>query len=122
MANIRYNPNKINDIIVGAVQHAVTDMREMAEKYGFKRIIFSEHASVYTPSVTFNDDNGENWYEEVRELDFTDKECIIVKGESCEGYLDKWYGDYFDVGHTIGRIYYAVAEICNHDDIKECEK
>lgn len=109
------NPNKYNFLICNSVAACTREMVILAGIYGIKRIEFKNYPQIDTPSVTFNCDEIAE-YADVKALVFdSDDAPVIIEGEhDWKAYLDDDYGDYFDVAHSVGRIYHAFIEVIQY--------
>lgn len=127
---MRMNESLVNNLIVNAVQTATRDIREAFVENGLRMIRLSLHEDIDLISATFNNDNNESAWCNITEIMYTPSEgdfyfTIIgedVDGNMWSGYLDKYYGDYFDVAQSIGHIYEAVAMIVNKGEFFDIEK
>lgn len=122
------NENKVNDMIVDAVQYAINDFKNIFEKFNLTKVNFSLHEDIDFISAVFNNDNNECAWCNITEVVIAESgEWFTIMGEDSDGrlwsgYLDKHYGEYFDVAQSIGQIYQAIVHIANEDGFKDIEK
>ena len=73
--------------------------------------------------VTFNNDKGEVSCQELGEITYQDDSNLVYISTDCKfsGYTDGYYGDYFDVAQSLPKIYAAIVDIVNANDVKPNE-
>lgn len=111
--------NRYNDRTVSLVQDCVNELLELAERHGIGHINFQKHP-VDIPNATFNDDCGHIKWSPVKRVEFKE-ETIVIHSEDQTAYVDRTYGDYFDVAQSLPQIYAAVID-CIEDGIHEDER
>lgn len=103
--------NKYNNLICKAVQNCTEEIVSLMKERGLRMVDFVEH-DIDLPTTTFeNGSSGEYSFECIESIFLDSEENIILNGESgIQAYLDRTYGDFFDVADTVGKIYAALYD------------
>lgn len=115
-------PDFWQNAIYQAVKGCFADIFALMRNNHLKEVDFQRHEADGTlsdrPTATFDEPDGENEniaYEHVNKIRFSDSgDEILISGTTMSAYIDKDGGDYFDVAHSIGRIYAALAEVISN--------
>lgn len=123
-----YQREKYNTQIVSLVVSCHRDILEIMKSNKVKRILFNQHQNVLEDSVsaTFEDldDFGLTARLDVGELCIENEGGDLVyisEDNRFSGYTDGYYGDGFDIGNSLPRIYAAVCDIANAGDFRDNE-
>ena len=114
---------KVSDL----VSQCHKDIVEIFKNHNIAKIYFSQHEDVLQegiPSATFNDDNNDAEWRELGEVSYCEgtRDLIYISADcKFSGYTDGYYGDYFDVAQSLPKIYAAICDIVNADDLKPNE-
>lgn len=121
-----YYRNRYNDRAMDMVQSIYRDIKDFAEEYKVAKIDFSLHSEEIfdggVPEARFSNYNDETSYQEVGEIIINDDSIAIVS-KDCRftAFVDEYYGDYFDVAESLPKIYAAICDILNGNDLKPIE-
>lgn len=113
---------KVSDLVSACHKDIVDIMKEN----GIEKIMFYQHEDVLeegVPMVTFNNDKGKVSYQELGEITYMDDSNLVYISHDCKfsGYTDGYYGDYFDIAQSLPKIYAAIVDIVNANDVKPNE-
>lgn len=114
---------KVSDLVSACHKDIVNIMKENS----IEKIMFYQHEDVLQegiPSATFNDDNNEAHWRELGEVSYCEgtRALIYISSDGkFSGYTDGYYGDYFDVAQSLPKIYAAIVDIVNANDVKPNE-
>lgn len=108
MQNKCFDRNKYNDKIATDMQQCVAELLELGRKNNISKLRLKDH-KIEIPSATFNDENGNIGYEKIEEIEFR-SDMITIFSKNFTAYLERTYGDYFDVGQSTPHIYAAVID------------
>ena len=117
--------NKFNDKIIGLVVDATNEIIEMFKEHNLRNIQFMYHPNIDAPFCVFDDGTGEE-YKCLKATEIAlspDYSTIIIISDETnwQGYLDGFYGDFFDVAQSIGDIYKSVVEVIEENNFAEVE-
>lgn len=73
--------------------------------------------------VSAVEDKGKVSYQELGEITYMDDSNLVYISHDCKfsGYTDGYYGDYFDIAQSLPKIYAAIVDIVNANDVKPNE-
>lgn len=114
---------KVSDL----VSQCHKDIVGIFKEHGIEKIYFSQHEDVLqesVPMVTFSNDKDELSCQELGELTYCEgtKDLLYISADcKFSGYTDGYYGDYFDVAQSLPKIYAAICDIINANDLKPNE-
>lgn len=113
---------KVSDLVSACHK----DIVDIMKKNGIEKIMFYQHKDVLgdgIPMVIFNNDKGKVSYQELREITHQNDSNLVYVSSDCKfsGYTDGYYGDYFDVAHSLPKIYAAIVDVVNANDVKPNE-
>ncbi len=113
---------KVSDLVSACHKDIVDIMKEN----NIEKIMFYQHEDVLDdgiPMVTFNNDEGNVSCQELGEITYRDDSNLVYISSDCEfsGYTDGYYGDYFDIAQSLPKIYAAIVDIVNSNDVKPNE-
>ena len=113
---------KVSDLVSACHKDIVDIMKENS----IEKIMFHQHEDVLgdgIPMVTFNNDKGNVSCQEVGEITYMNDSNLVYISSDCKfsGYTDGYYGDYFDVAQSLPKIYAAIVDIVNANDVKPNE-
>lgn len=124
--------NYYNDRVTDMVVKCHRDIVEIMQQNSISKIMFAQHEAVLQdgiPYVTFNDDDNNYSCVELGEITLNNyalhnyEDLVYTSSDQkYSGYTDGFYGDNFDVAESLPKIYAAVCDIINTDDIKENER
>lgn len=113
---------KVSDLVSACHKDIVDIMKENS----IEKIMLYQHKDVLgdgIPMVTFNNDKGEVSCQELGEITYQNDGNLVYISSDCKfsGYTDGYYGDYFDVAHSLPKIYAAIVDVVNANDVKPNE-
>lgn len=121
-----YQRDYYNWKVSGLVSACHNDIVDIMKKNSIEKIMFYQHEDVLDdgiPMVTFNDVKGNVSCQELGEIICQDDRNLgyISSDYKFSGYTDGYYGDYFDVAQSLPKIYAAIVDIVNANDVKPNE-
>lgn len=112
--------NKYLNAIANIASECAKELISLLLKHNVSKLTFSEDDEEveYIPTICFYDDDDNAVLGDLTELELVTKEgepYIKIYGENYLGaksgaYIDKDGGDYYDIEHSLGKIYAAVLE------------
>lgn len=122
---MKYDKDKYNYKISDLVADATSDIKEMFKEHNLCKICFTFHPNVDAPHCIFEREiNGKSEYKRlpIYEISLNGNDLVIIAEDTrFSGYLDGFYGDYFDVGQRIGQIYESVVEVIEENKFASIE-
>lgn len=117
-----YYNRKVSDLVSACHK----DIVDIFNSHNIAKICFSQHEDVLQegiPSATFNDDNNDAVWRELGEITYQKDNNLVYISNDCKfsGYTDGYYGDYFDIAQSLPKIYAAIVDIVNANDVKPNE-
>lgn len=122
-----YQRESYNWRVSDLVSQCHKDIVDIFKSHNIANIYFSQHEDVLqesVPVVTFNNDKDELSCQELGELTYCEgtKDLLYISADyKFSGYTDGYYGDYFDVAQSLPKIYAAICDIVNTNDLKPNE-
>ena len=121
-----YQRDYYNWKVSGLVSACHKDIVDIMKKNSIEKIMFYQHEDVLgegIPMVTFNDYKGDVSCQELGEIICQDDGNLgyISADYKFSGYTDGYYGDYFDVAQSLPKIYAAIVDIVDANDVKPNE-
>ena len=118
-----------NDKICALVVDCHRNIVDIFKTHHIARILFSQHEGSGilhddVPMVTWNSDFVEASCQELGKIEIQEDGDLVYTSRdgTFSGYTDGFYGDYFDIGQSLPKIYAAICDIVNAGDIRENER